>query len=102
MNTRSLTSLASVGIKPRHRIRPDARQISLPLDHDRGLFGGLVPPIPMPVKKPIVNCHAIEVARQRRPLIGQLAIVERSMDDALVDAARRRLTEMLDGSAVTI
>ena len=86
MKSRSLPSLASVGIKARRRINPDARQISLPLDHDRGLFGGLVPPIPMPPAKPIVNCHAIEVARQRRPLMGQLAIVERSMDGSEGDA----------------
>ena len=80
MNTRSLPRLASFGIRARRRINPDARQISLPLDHDRGLFGGLVPPIPMPPAKPVVNCHAIEVARQRRPLTGQLAIVECSTD----------------------
>ena len=102
MIAKSLPSLASFGIRARRRINPDARQISLPLDHDISLFGGFVPPIPMPPAAPIANNHAIEVARQRRPLIGQLAIVERSMDDALVDAARRRLTEMLDGTAVTI
>ena len=84
MIAKSLPRLASVGIKARRRINPDARQISLPLDHDRGLFGGLIPPIPMPAKKPIVNCHAIEAARQRRPLIGQLAIVERSTDGSAV------------------
>jgi len=80
MKSKSLPSLVSVGIKPRHRIRPDARQVGLPFDHDVSLFGGLLPPIPMPPAKPIVNCHAIEVARQRRPLIGQLVIAERSLD----------------------
>lgn len=84
MNTRSLPRLASVGIKPRHRIRHDAHQVGLPFDHDISLFGGLIPPIPMPPAKPIVNNHAIEVARQRRPLIGQLAIVERSLDGSAV------------------
>ena len=101
MIAKSLPRLASAGIKPRHRIRPDARQVGLPFDHDASLFGGLVPPIPMPVAKPIVNCHAVEAAPQRRPLIGQLAIAEQSIYEALADAARRRLSSLLDGSAVS-